>query len=572
MKKWFFSATLLCICCSLWSQIPEGYYASTNGQNGSNLKTALHYIIVDHIERDYKKDLWTDMQTTDVREDGQVWDMYSSTTNYTFVEEQCGNYKKEGDCYNREHSFPKDWFDDATPMYSDLFHLYPTDGYVNGQRSNLPFGETDSPTYTSQNGHSRKGPSSISGYSGEVFEPADEYKGDMARTYFYMATCYEDRIASWHCDMLAGNSYPCYREWAIDMLLRWAAEDPVSEKEVKRNNAVYGIQGNRNPFIDFPGLEQYVWGDKINAAFNPNDYNGGELPPVEDVEAPTFTPESGMVSGETVITINVTNPEAYIVYSINNGTLRTEEAPVYVPIHEETTIEAYAMVGTRTSTTVSATYTLIQTQPEEGIQTFRKVTVAEDLQIGRKYLVVCESNNVALGAVNKDVRSYSGITIQNNEIKTETGREGLPYQLALGGSAGAYTLYDAASQVYLAVTSDGNKLHSISASESDESLWNISISDGIAQILNKAYPLRSIRYNASSPRFACYKNTQQVVSLYVNITGETDIRAIEDIPNDKVDVYTIGGKLVRKNVATNKALNGLKQGIYIIKGQTILVK
>lgn len=271
MKRILSSWLFLCAILKAAAQIPDGYYAPAGGSKGAGLKTALCKIISDHTQESYKE-LWEDFLETDAREDGRVWDMYSSATDFTFIDEQCGNYKREGDCYNREHSFPKSWFNDAYPMYTDLFHLYPTDGYVNNRRGNYPFGETDRPTYTSSGGFSRLGPSSVSGYSGTVFEPADEYKGDFARTYFYMATCYENRLPGWDSDMLDGKSYPGFARWALDMLLRWAEEDPVSEKETRRNDAVYRIQGNRNPYIDFPGLEQYVWGDKTASAFDPDNY------------------------------------------------------------------------------------------------------------------------------------------------------------------------------------------------------------------------------------------------------------------------------------------------------------
>lgn len=61
--------------------------------------------------------------------------------------------------------------------------------------------------------------------------------------------------------MLAGNAYPAFTQWAITMLLKWHREDPVSEKEIKRNEAVYTIQKNRNPYIDYPVLAEFVWGE-----------------------------------------------------------------------------------------------------------------------------------------------------------------------------------------------------------------------------------------------------------------------------------------------------------------------
>lgn len=287
---------LLLLALQLMAQGPNGtgtYYQSADGKKGSALKTAMSDIIVDHKTLGYDR-LWDAYYDTDLRSDGKIWDMYSSTTNFEFGEEQCGNYQAEGDCYNREHSMPKSWFNDASPMYSDLMHIVPTDGYVNNRRGNYPFGETNRPTYTSNDDFSKLGPSSVSGYSGIVFEPNDEYKGDFARIYFYMATCYEDRISSWHSDMLSGNKYPAFTTWALNMLLRWAAEDPVSQKEIDRNNAVYEWQGNRNPYVDYPELEQYVWGDKQDVAFSYDNYSTGitiivPTKKISDVDVYTIT-------------------------------------------------------------------------------------------------------------------------------------------------------------------------------------------------------------------------------------------------------------------------------------------
>lgn len=572
MKRYISLWTLLCVLLQTWAQAPAGYYNSANGKQGKQLKTAFYQIITNHNERTYAN-LWTDMQSTDVREDGKVWDMYSATTDFTFVSDQCGNYKREGDCYNREHSFPKSWFNDATPMYTDLFHLYPTDGYVNGRRSNYPFGETDYPTYTSNNGFCKLGPSSLSGYSRTVFEPADEYKGDFARTYFYMATCYENRIAGWSSDMLDGSSYPAYTKWAIDMLLRWASEDPVSEKEIRRNNEVYRIQNNRNPYIDFPGLEQYIWGDKMNMAFDADNYVPGTDPVEREVEAPVFTPAAGGVMQGTTVTISTPTKDAQIVYSVNNGYLYTEASPVQIPIEEKTVIDAYALLGTKTSETVSATYTIVDTRPDDGVQTFVKINSASELQTGQRYLIVCESQNTAMGNANGDVRSYEEITISGNKIQTEVDKTGYPYQVILGGSTGAYTLFDTTSQTYLALTSNANKLHSTATDDTDNARWTITFSGETTNICNNQYT-RYIRYNASAPRFACYQSGQQAVSLYMNITPLTDINDITTTANgnERVDVYDLEGRTIRKQVPVKEALQGLPKGIYIIKGTKTVVR
>lgn len=269
------AAMMLGACVAL-AQGPNNsgtYYKPADGKSGKSLKTAMAEVIVDHSAISYSG-LWKCFYTTDRRSDGKVWDMYSSATNYTMGGPQQGaNYKKEGDSYNREHSMPKSWFNDARPMYTDLVHIVPTDGYVNNRRGNYPFGETNGEQYQSAGGFSKLGRSTTSGYSGTVFEPADEYKGDFARIYFYMVTCYEKRVATWQSDMLDGTAYPALSRWALDLLLRWAKEDPVSQKETERNEAVWELQGNRNPFVDYPGLEQYVWGDKTAVAFSYDHYD-----------------------------------------------------------------------------------------------------------------------------------------------------------------------------------------------------------------------------------------------------------------------------------------------------------
>ncbi len=268
---------------SVSAQIPTGYYDDADGLTGPELKTALKNIIDNHNSLDYGT-LWIAFEDTDKKANGKVWDMYSDIPGgtppyeFTFGSDQCGNYSGEGDCYNREHSFPRSWFNDAYPMESDLFHIVATDGYVNGQRGSFPFGEVGSATWTSLNG-SKKGNSSYPGYSGTVFEPIDEYKGDFARGYFYMVTRYEDEVSTWNSPMLNGSDFPAFSEWALSMLLEWHEQDPVSIKEVNRNNAIYLWQNNRNPFIDNPLYVEMIWGD--------------ENPPVTFTSVPVTTIHAG---------------------------------------------------------------------------------------------------------------------------------------------------------------------------------------------------------------------------------------------------------------------------------------
>ena len=261
MIKFYLSLLLLVIAKTIFCQIPEGYYSSAANKAGTELQLSLHDIIDGHTVISYNA-IWDAFYSTDRTSDDKVWDIYSDIPvgspayTYSFVSNQCGNYSGEGDCYNREHSFPKSWFNEESPMVSDLFQVYPTDGYVNGRRGNYPYGETNSPTWASTNG-SKLGPCSYSGYNGTVFEPINEYKGDLARTYFYMATRYYGEDGDWAGSDMVEGSQP--KAWALAMLLEWDENDPVSQKEIDRNNAIYAIQGNRNPFIDHPEYVGYVW-------------------------------------------------------------------------------------------------------------------------------------------------------------------------------------------------------------------------------------------------------------------------------------------------------------------------
>ncbi len=281
---------------SLWAEIPAGYYDDAIGKSGEALQKSLSVILNNASNVGYDG-LWEVYKTTDRRPDGKVWDMYSDVTDFTFGTDKCGNYSSEGDCYNREHSVPKSWFNNASPMYSDAWHIYPTDGKINSYRSNNPFGEVGSGASSSKNGFSKWGKCVTPGYSGTVFEPNDEYKGDFARTYFYFATRYQNRINNWGGIFV--SSYPHIVQWQLDMLLRWNEMDPVSQKEIDRNEAVYASkQGNRNPFIDYPELVDLIFGDRRNEPFSPAGQNS---PYIE-------APQGGSTIDLGIASVNVSDP------------------------------------------------------------------------------------------------------------------------------------------------------------------------------------------------------------------------------------------------------------------------
>ena len=278
----------------------DTYYTNVDTSSGSNLIDSLEDIISRGTNDVGYNGLWEAYKKTDVRPGTNIiWDMYSNE-NYDADNDHNGNYSKEGDMFNREHSIPQSWFSEKSPMKADLFHVYPTDGYVNNRRSNYPFGEVSNPTYTSKNG-SKVGHSSFTGYSGTVFEPIDEYKGDFARTYFYMATRYKSQVGSWGsgANVVFKGSYPYLTDYALNLFTKWSHEDPVSEKEINRNEAVYGIQHNRNPYIDHP--------EYIDLVF-PNEYTDAPVTPADEYKI-ILDANGGTFASSVTTSYNVKNGE-----------------------------------------------------------------------------------------------------------------------------------------------------------------------------------------------------------------------------------------------------------------------
>ncbi len=295
------------------AQNPNGYYNTASGKQKEQLKTSLHKIIRNHTVLEYNS-LWLAFRQTDSRPDGTVWDMYSSHVRpFTSYE------------LNREHAFPKSWWGgDRNAAYTDLHHIYPSDGDANMAKSNYPLGEAGSnPIF--YNGVTTVGNNTFPGYTGVIFEPHDDYKGDFARTYFYMVTCYQDYYNQWrYFYMINANTYPVLRPWAVTLLLKWHRNDPVSPKELERNDAVFKLQNNRNPFIDYPNLPEYIWGDSMEVAFViDTDDNPAFILPAEGTElqfgtvikdqtsALTLYVKGRNLTGEVSVMLFGKNPERF---------------------------------------------------------------------------------------------------------------------------------------------------------------------------------------------------------------------------------------------------------------------
>ena len=343
-----------------WAQGPNNtgiYYQPADGKKGEALKTAM-FGIIKITKAGWSYDgLKTAYMTTDTRPDGYLRDWYSKITYYEPGSNCAGSFTKEGDGYNREHLVPQSWFNKDDPMRCDAFHVVPTDAKINNMRSDYPFGEVGTITDFSNNHYCKKGYSKRSGYTGIVFEPGEDVKGDIARAYFYMVTCYQDKISSWASNnVFDGNTYPGLTDWTLQMMMEWSANDPVDDVESARNQAIYNKQRNRNPFIDYPGLEEYVWGTKSDIAFDYTNYGSSTTM----VAAPTFSPAGGTYTTAQNVTLACATSGAAIYYT-TDGTTPSASSTQYqgaITISTTTTLKAIAIKDGISSEVAEAVYTI----------------------------------------------------------------------------------------------------------------------------------------------------------------------------------------------------------------------
>ena len=320
------------------SDIPA-YWSSVDGKSGSELWSAVSAATNKGFKSIgynglYSAYLKTDVYPSDsVGKAGKIWDMYGECVFSSG--NTCGNYSGVCDCYNREHSIPQSWWGGGTGgIGNDIFHVLPTDGKINGVRSNYEYGEvnggtnwrgnyygaagswaTDKKTIASTAGESVKG-------SGNVFEPKDQYKGDWARGIMGTIVKWQQSNLTTGNNFFSGSytasSYYGLTKKAVVLLMKWHREDPVSQKEIDRNNGIQATQGNRNPFIDYPYLAEYIWGEhygetidmskliaSCEAGFIPgksDGWRGGEAPidPSETTYTVTWSANGAQLKAEEV--------------------------------------------------------------------------------------------------------------------------------------------------------------------------------------------------------------------------------------------------------------------------------
>jgi endonuclease I len=345
MKKITTLVTLL-IVTFCFGQIPNGYYNTATG-TGYTLKTQLYNIIKGHNDRNYAG-LYVTYTTSDVdnyyENNGSMLDMYTENPTGSECEYIYGGGLQDdgtlgtAECqrYNREHLIPQSVYSSNTPMYSDAHCVVPSDKYVNGQRDNFIFSRVNtSSTHNTYNNGSKKGPNLNSGYSagysGTVFEPIDEFKGDIARMILYFAVRYENLVSGWNYGMLNNTSNQVFTNQSINVLLTWHNLDPVSQREIDRNNAVYARQNNRNPFIDHPEYVCQIWTAQCaslssenfitleNISIYPNPSNDGTI----NIKTDASLEEINVISVNGQLIQQIKNPISidtnYSVFNLPKG-------------------------------------------------------------------------------------------------------------------------------------------------------------------------------------------------------------------------------------------------------------
>ncbi|MCQ9637116.1 endonuclease [Chryseobacterium sp. WG23] len=570
------------------AQAPAGYYNSANGLSGAALKTALSTIITNgHQDKGYSG-LWTGYKTTDIdknyENDGSILDIYSEKPvgadpyNYTPGTNQCGTYSTEGNCYNREHIVPQSLFNQSSPMVSDIHFIRATDGKVNGMRSNYPFGQVGSATFTSKNG-SKLGNSASSGYSGTVFEPIDEFKGDVARMIFYFVTRYQSKLSSFSSgNMLGSSAFPGLQTWELNVLLAWNNQDPVSQAEINRNNASYTFQGNRNPFIDNPSYVNLIWGSQQ---------------PSNDTQAPT-TATGLAVSGKTANSISLgwnastdnVGVSSYAVYM--NGSLNTTVNSTTATIsglNPSTTYTFYVVAkdaagnSSANSSTVSGTTNAGSTNPSTGCvnETFETIPATSASYTTRTW------SNSGISWTATDARTDQ--TINNKAI---TIRSGSLTSGSSGNGIGSLTvttqLKFSGSNGNLDVKVNGTTVGTVpySATATTTTINNIDVSGNVTVSLVNGSASNRIAIDdlqwtcysggtARQAQAATLETKAQNFKISPNPVTNQEIFVSGDVQHiKKAEIYNVQGKVMQtvnqpfKNGNSIKTQN-LGQGIYILK-------
>lgn len=578
------------------AQAPTGYYDGTAGLSGAALKNKLSSIIsAGHQDRGYDN-LYNGYQTTDTdsyyESDGTVLDMYSErplvADPYNFNHssaDQCGNYSAEGDCYNREHIIPQSFFSEGRPMRHDIHFVVPSDGKVNGMRSNYPFGVVASPKWTSDNG-SKLGVNTSAGYSGTVFEPIDEFKGDIARMVLYFVTRYESRLSGFSTgNMLGGSAFPGLQNWELQVLLNWNKTDKVSDRERNRNNAAYIYQGNRNPFIDDESFADKIWGSVNSTDTTP--------PSVPTNLAVTSTSSNSITLSWNASTDNVSisGYEVYLngVFQFTvSGTSATVSGlnasttynfnVVAKDSSGNTSTQSNTAIGTTAAGTAGGTPTTC------GTENFENIPASSSNYATRTWT----NNGITWTAVDartdQTISGSKAITIEDGSLSSTTVSGGIgsltvTTEMEFTGVPGTFNLYingDMMGQIPYSSTATTTTIPNINI----EGNITISITDNSATGTGTRG-----RVSFDNLSWTCYttlatqdhKMQKNSLRITPNPVRNSEINILGLQTTGKAEIYNMNGQLIQtaEKISKNSnkiLLKNLPKGVYILKAENKSVK
>ena len=298
------------------------------------------------------------------------------------------------------------------------------------------------------------------------------------------------------------------------MLMRWSKLDPIDDVEIARNNAIAAsdMQNNRNPFVDYPGLEDYIWGDKMNELFSYDNYDGSS----DFVSEPMLSPAGGIYATAQNVTITTATTGATIYYAINNGGYNTYTAGTIIPVTETTTIKAYAEKDGNQSSITTVTYTIDENHVVSG-NTFAKVTNDSQITIGGEYILVHVANSKAAGAFSGKIFTETDVSLTGNIATLDDNSTASIF--TLGGSSGAYSLK--VNNKFVSSTTE----KSLSLTTSESKIWDVVSTENGYVVKHDTYG--TIQYNSSSPRFLNYTSNQSPAILFVK--ADIDLRTDPNI-------------------------------------------
>lgn len=511
---------------SIDAQPSSTYYQGIDGLKKEELKKALRSIIANHTKISYDglKSAYPYVYYVDDANKGK-----QNATVYDLCSDEVFLYSSG--VWNREHVVPKSWWGGGSNMaYSDIVSVIPSYSKSNSDKSNYPPGMVDKSQSYKNSGRQWVG-SPKSGYGGSasrVWEPYDEYKGDYARIYMYVATCYANLSWGSYNYGFKNGEWPTMDVWMYNMLLEWHNNDPVSEKEKQINDDIYAQQHNRNPFIDYPSLADYIW--------NPEHWD-------ESFDLSTATLYAHYDGTTTATTIK-------IIYDANGGSAAPSSSVVYggsVTLSEKIPYRSnYTFVGWNTKadgsgidympgqvcSNVNESIRLYAqweyngtgggTDIPDGSGEWVKVTSADQLIVGSKVVIVAASYDFALSTTqNSNNRAKIAVTKDGNTVSITSSVA--QFTLGEGLKNGTWSLYDEVNNGYLyAASSKENYLRTDSNLDADAS-WSIVVSaNGVATVKAQGENSHNVlNYNNSAGIFSAYLNLQQEISLYVPVNNET---------------------------------------------------